>query len=251
MSTPAPLHRRSALFLDFDGTLVPIAETPDAILVPPDLAPLLARLHGLLDGALALVSGRQMEVLDRFLAPLQLPAACEHGLQGRHAQGRWLQPAPAELEALAAVCAVLARAHDGLLLERKHGSVALHYRRAPHLGRLCLAALQEALQGRPQLALLHGQCVIEIRPAGVGKEHAIAALLREPPFSGRQPVFLGDDVTDEGGFAAVQGCGGMAVKIGPGPTVAGHRLESVDAVHDWLRTACERLEAQACAETTP
>lgn len=248
MHTFAPLHRHSALFLDFDGTLVPIAETPDAIVLPPGMARLLADLHGLLDGALAIVTGRQMQALDRFLAPLQLPAACEHGMQRRDAQGRLrLQSAP-DLDTVAQACADLARSHSGLLVEPKRGSIALHYRRAPHLRTLCLETLQHALQGRPQLELLHGKCVFEAKRAGVDKGGAIAAFLAEAPFRGRTPVFAGDDATDESGFAAVQSRGGMAIKVGPGATVAAHRLEDAPAVQAWLQAERAQLAAQSWME---
>jgi trehalose 6-phosphate phosphatase len=243
----APLHRL-ALFLDFDGTLVPIAETPDAVVPPPGLARLLADLHGLLDGALAIVPGRQMQVLDRFLAPLRLPAACEHGMQRRDAGGRLLEQAPPCMETVLHACTALARAHAGLLVERKHSSIALHYRRAPHLRTLCLDTLECALQGQPRLQLLPGKCVFEIQCAGMDKGRAIAAFLREAPFAGRTPVFAGDDTTDESGFAAVLSRGGMAIKVGPGDTMAGHRLDSPRAVHDWLHALRVPMAAHLRAE---
>lgn len=251
METPPLPTCRSALFLDFDGTLVPLAETPDAIRPDPALLPLLAGLQGRLDGALAIVTGRQIEVLDHFLTPLHLPAACEHGLQRRDAAGR-LHPQPLAMpETVLQLCNALAADHPFLLVERKRSSVALHYRRAPELAALCLDTLSRALRHLPGLELLHGKCVLEVRPAGVDKGRAIAAFLREAPFAGRTPVFAGDDVTDESGFAVVQAHGGMAIKVGEGASGARHRLDSPQAVHAWLQSACIHLAAQTCAEALP
>ena len=251
METPPSPTCRSALFLDFDGTLVPLAETPDAIAPDPVLIPMLARLQGLLGGALAIVTGRQVEMLDRFLAPLHLPAACEHDLQRRDAAGRLHMQASAMPETVLQMCNALAADHPRLLVERKRSSVALHYRRAPELAALCLDMLGRALRHQPGLELLHGKCVLEVRPAGVDKGHAIAAFLREAPFAGRTPVFAGDDVTDESGFAVVQAHGGMAIKVGEGASRARHRLGSPQAVHAWLQSACMHLAAQTCAEALP
>lgn len=251
MDTPPPLHTNAALFLDFDGTLVELAETPEAIELAPTLVALLAELSDLLAGALAIVTGRQIEVLDRFLAPLRLPAACEHGVQRRDAHGRLLAQIPPGLDEALHLCESLARSHPTLLVERKRASIALHYRRAQGLQALCRQALGRVLQGRPQLELLQGKCVLEVKRAGVNKGEAIAAFLREPPFAGRTPVFAGDDSTDESGFAVVQAHAGIAIKIGSGPTLARHRLDCVPAVHAWLRATRARLAAQACAETGP
>ena len=251
METPPFPTCRSALFLDFDGTLVPLAETPDAIAPDPVLIPMPARLQGLLGGALAIVTGRQVEMLDHFLAPLHLPAACEHGLQRRDAAGRLHMQASAMPETVLQMCNALAADHPRLLVERKRSSVALHYRRAPELAALCLDMLGRALRHQPGLELLHGKCVLEVRPAGVDKGHAIAAFLREAPFAGRTPVFAGDDVTDESGFAVVQAHGGMAIKVGEGASRARHRLGSPQAVHAWLKSACMHLAAQTCAEVLP
>ena len=251
METPRLPARSSALFLDFDGTLVPLAETPDAIAPDPALIPMLARLQGLLGGALAIVTGRQVEALDHFLAPLHLPAACEHGLQRRDACGRLHPQASAMPGTVLQLCNALAAAHPRLLVEHKRSSVALHYRRAPELAALCLDTLSRALRHLPRLELLHGKCVLEVRPAGVDKGRAIAAFLREEPFAGRTPVFAGDDVTDESGFAVVQAHGGMAIKVGEGASGARHRLDSPQAVHAWLQSACMHLAAQTCAEALP
>lgn len=216
----------SALLLDFDGTLVEIAERPDAIQVPPQLIALLRDLRRMLDGALAVISGRPIVELDRFLAPLVLAAAGVHGTERRTAAGMLQTMAVHPLEEVQRAARALAAEHDGLLVEDKRGSVALHYRRAPHLERRCLDAMEQAIARSPGLTLLRGKMVVEAKPAGATKAHAIEAFLREAPFAGRAPLFVGDDLTDEVGFTAVQQAGGLGVKIGPGPTAAWQRVDS-------------------------
>jgi len=234
MQEPPRLHPGNALFLDFDGTLVDIAETPEAIEVPPALVGLLGDLHDWLDGAIAVVSGRQIDVLDRFLAPLRLCAAGEHGVQRRDPNGEMReQPAP-DLACVLDAANQLAGAHAGLLVERKHAAVALHYRLAPELEALCRDQMQRAIDGDPRFELLHGKSVFEVKPAGINKGIAIDAFMQEAPFIGRTPVFAGDDTTDESGFAVVQPAGGVAIKVGSGPSLAQHRLDSPRAVFEWL-----------------
>lgn len=231
---PAVDLQRSALFLDFDGTLAELAPQPEAVHVPDELIALLAQLSTALGGALALVSGRRLADLDAFLAPLQLPAAAEHGAECRLASGiRHSGPRP-PLSHVARVAQALADRHPGLRVERKSAAVALHYRHAPDLEALCVAALSEAVLRSPGLELLHGKCVLEAKPAGVDKGRAIAAFMAEPPFVGRQPLFAGDDTTDEAGFAWVQAAGGEGVKVGPGPSVARRRCPDPLALRDWL-----------------
>lgn len=246
MPTFHSITSRTALFLDFDGTLVPFAETPGAVQVPSLLLPLLVDLQELLDGALAIVSGRQTGVLDQLLAPLRLPLAGEHGLQRRAASGRLLeqQPWPDSGFVLQA-CNRLVSQYPALLVECKQASVALHYRRAPELETLCRETLIGALEGHPQFDLLQGNLVVEAVPAHVNKGHAIAAFMREPPFYGRVPVFVGDDITDESGFGIVQSHGGIAIKVGPGPTLARYRLASAQAVCAWLGAVRDVLVSRA------
>jgi len=227
---------KSALFLDFDGTLVDIVERPEAVSVEPGLVELLASLQRQLGGALAIVSGRPLAQIDAFLAPLALPAAGVHGTERRRADGV-LQHLPVDAidDELAAPLQALADAHPGVLLERKTGSLALHYRLAPQCEALCLAAARRIVDTTAGLALLHGKCVAEIKSALVGKGRAIDAFLAEPPFIGRHAVFAGDDTTDEAGFAAVQARGGIGIKVGEGPSLAQQRLLSPAAMRDWLR----------------
>jgi trehalose 6-phosphate phosphatase len=122
-------------------------------------------------------------------------------------------------------------------VERKRVAVALHYRQAPELESMCLAAMADAITREPSLHMLRGKMVVEVLPGGVSKGHAIQAFLREPPFAGRRAVFVGDDVTDESGFALVQRSGGIAVKVGEGDSVARHRLGSSAGVRRWLLAA--------------
>jgi len=238
---PPPLGRDAALFLDFDGTLVGLAPTPEAIEVPPALVALLTDLGDQLDGALAVVSGRQIDAIDRFLAPLRLPVAGEHGVQRRDARGSMQEQRPPDLVPILDIANELARVHEGLLVERKHAAIALHYRLAPQLEAVCRDAMSRAVDGRPQLELMHGKFVFEVKPAGINKGIAIDAFMREAPFVGRTPVFAGDDTTDESGFAVVQPRGGIAVKVGSGPSLALHRLESPLAVYEWLVRARDAL----------
>lgn len=241
MHWPLSIGRPVALFLDFDGTLAALAERPEAVRVEPGLVALLERLHGQLDGALAIVTGRPIAHIDHFLDPLRLPVAGIHGAQGRHADGRgWQLAAPALEAAETAALALLSR-HPGLRLERKTVALALHYRQAPELAGLCLAHLHEAVAASPGLELLQGKCVIEVKPAGVSKGRAIENFLAEPPFAGRVPVFAGDDVTDEAGFDTVLRRGGLALKVGEGPTRAPHRLADPAALRQALAEWSQQL----------
>lgn len=228
---------RTALFLDFDGTLADLAPEPDAVQLVSGVIPALLRLSGQLGGALAIVSGRRLADLDGFLAPLQLPLASEHGAQRRDIQGRIVSLAEPDLSELARSAAEFAARHDGLRIEIKQAAVALHYRHAPELESLCLRVMQEAADRTPGVELLCGKYVFEVKPANVSKGLAIKAFMRESPFSGRLPLFAGDDTTDEAGFAAVQSLGGEGIKVGEGATVARHRCASPDALREWLHAA--------------
>jgi len=226
-----------ALFLDFDGTLVDLADRPEAVRVPAQLVDTLGALHGYLDGALAVISGRPIDQLDAFLAPLRLPVAGVHGTERRDAMGRTSLHATHPMEGVQAAAELLAREHTALRVELKRGSVALHYRQAPELELLCLDTMRSAVEDSPGLTLLRGKMVVEAKPGGTSKGVAIDAFMHEPPFTGRQPVFMGDDITDEVGFSVVQARGGMGVKIGAGPSVAWHRLESPGALRRELAAA--------------
>jgi len=241
---PPRLPRRSALFLDVDGTLAPIAMRPQDVRLPPWVIPVLRRLQHQLAGALALVSGRPLAALDGLLRPLRLPAAGVHGVERRLADGR-VRVHSAELpQAVRQAAQALADQHAGLLLEAKPGGLALHYRAEPALGPRCLAALGEALVGIDGWELMPGHCVAEVKPRGVSKAAVVAAFMLEQAFADRVPVFVGDDTTDEGGIAAAQAAGGFGVRVGPGASGARHRLPDPDAVGRWLRASADALEGE-------
>jgi trehalose 6-phosphate phosphatase len=228
-----------ALFLDFDGTLVDLAATPDAVVVAPGLVQVLASLADRLQGRLAIVSGRPIAQIDAMLAPLKLPVAGVHGAERRDYNGQLHIATAPSLEGALVILRTLVMAHDGLLLEEKRGALALHYRLAPGLRQQCEDAMAAALAAAPGTVLLHGKMVLELKPAATNKGSAVAEFLQEAPFKGYKPVFVGDDTTDEAGIAYAQQLGGIGVKIGAGPSAAQVRLATPQALHAQLARASQ------------
>lgn len=237
--------RHAALFLDIDGTLLPIARSPMLARTNPLQIRLLRDLQRALGGALALVSGRPIGEIDRLYQPLRLPVAGQHGAEVRSAAGEvtCLASPGAGLDSIRR--RVMARYGDGneILVEDKGLSLALHYRLAPERGGEVEAFLKSQLcfPEHRGWVLQAGKMVFEVRPEGVHKGGAIATLLATAPFTGRLPIFAGDDVTDEDGFQLVNGLGGETVKVGLGPTAAKHRLPGARAVQLWLQRSLQRL----------
>jgi trehalose 6-phosphate phosphatase len=231
-----------ALFLDFDGTLVAIADRPDDVRLDPGTRDALAELNMLLNGALAIVTGREIAVVDRFLAPLRLSIAGVHGLMRRDARGRTWTSAfdeglPAAIEK--AVLPLLQK-YPGLLVERKYGALALHYRDHPELEQASIDALESVVGGIKETEIKRGKMVVEVKAVGGNKGAAVADFLKEEPFAGRRAVFAGDDVTDEDAFVFVNARDGISIKVGPGATAAAYRTSGTAEFLDWLR----RLPAQ-------
>jgi len=236
---PSLADHNLALFLDVDGTLLEIAATPDAVVVPAVLKSLLNELSIRLDGALALVSGRSLQVLDGLFSPFQFIAAGIHGCERREPSGCIRLPT-VDMEVIAAARADLSQwvsQNPGLLFEDKAYALAVHYRRVPFMEAPVRKHLTELVQrmGR-QFELQPGKFVFEIRPAGFSKRSAIEGYMRQAPFRDRVPIFLGDDLTDESGFAIVNEMRGVSIRIGDDrPTLATHHLASVDDAIQWLR----------------
>lgn len=234
-----------AFFLDVDGTLLEIADKPSAVRVDAEMLDLVAQLHRASGGAVALVSGRSLSNLEELLGMPRLPMAGQHGLERRDAAGRlWIHAAPpgAKCAIKEMLAPVLVR-HPGLLLEDKGLTLALHYRQSPHLGsyahRLMTRLAQESGGG---LELQRGKFVVEVKPAGIDKGTAVYEYLLESPFRGRPPVFIGDDLNDEHGFAEVNKLDGISIKVGGGRSCARFRLRDVTAVRSWLAGALKGSE---------
>ncbi len=227
-----------ALFLDVDGTLLEIVDAPDSVRVEGRLLSILSALSGRFGGALALVSGRPLETLDRVFAPLKLTAAGLHGLERRDQAGR-IHRAPFDRTGIAEArnaLSVFVAADRRLMIEDKGASIALHYRGAPERGPQCDRFVAD-LAGRlaSGFVLQRGKMVVEIRPRGPDKGDVVTAFCAEAPFSGRRPVFIGDDVTDEDAFRIVNRAGGHSIRVGaPEPSEASWHVASVGALRGWL-----------------
>jgi trehalose 6-phosphate phosphatase len=224
------------LFLDVDGTLLELADHPGAVFVDAQLGDLLARLRSAANGAVALVSGRTIADLDRLFNDPKLPLAGTHGCERRDACGQ-LHVAAVALEQLAPIRTALQRLaarHPGLLLEDKGAGLALHFLRARELEHELRAEVSLlAAPLVPNFTLLDGHAVIEVKPAAHSKDSAVSAFMEEAPFRGRQPIFIGDDQTDYGGFAAARRFAGLAIAVGP-RVKAEWWLPGPAAVRRWL-----------------
>jgi trehalose 6-phosphate phosphatase len=241
-----PFQPGWALFLDVDGTLLDIAARPDQVDTHKVDCALVEGLQRAAGGALALISGRSLAQLDVMFAPLTLPAAGQHGFERRDVQGkRHRHRFPADrLQPAARQIREFASRHAGLVFEDKGASVALHYRLAPQLADAAREAVVKAaclLGGMVEVQ--GGKMVWELKPAGADKGMAIEEFMREAPYAGRTPVFLGDDITDEYGFRVVNRLEGHSIKIGAGETGARWRLADPSAARAWLRQWLETCDS--------
>lgn len=226
-----------SFFLDVDGTLLAIAETPHDVRPDSGVIELLERLHRAAGGAVALISGRPIADLDRLFAPARIPAAGQHGMERRDASGQLHRHTfgAGHLDEVQRKVREIAARRPGVLIEDKGITLAVHYRQVPECGARLESELRPVVEEAGEgFCLQPGKMVFEIKPAGKDKGTAIAEFMREAPFCGRTPVFLGDDVTDEDGFSAVNAMGGQSIKVGDGPSVARWRLADVDAVRAWI-----------------
>lgn len=219
-----------ALFLDFDGTLVDIAEKPDAIAVPADLGDRLTKLGARLGGRLALISGRARGDLGAHLGATPIMIVGSHGAEfgdGDNLPANRSQP-------LDPAVASLAAQWPGLVVETKPHGLAIHYRQQPEAEAEAIAVLSGVAR-RLGLAVQMGKMVVEIGPANANKGDAVTRLMEQPPYVGAFPVFIGDDMTDEAGFAAAAAAGGFGILVGaPRPTAATFGVTGTNEVYAWL-----------------
>ncbi|WDS34620.1 trehalose-phosphatase [Pseudoxanthomonas sp.] len=233
---PPALAAQCALFLDVDGTLLEFQDDPGAVALPEGGLETVTRLSHKLGGALALVSGRPLAELDRVFAPHALPAAGMHGQQLRGAP-ETTRVVPAALAELRREATVLAHRYPGVRVEDKGGALALHWRAAPQAAAALQALASHFLPALEGYRMQAGDQVLELVPADVDKGRAVRRLLEQAPFTGRTPVFVGDDLTDEYGFETANTLGGWSVLVGRRPNShAMYALPDVTAVHTWLRS---------------
>ena len=233
-----------AFLFDVDGTLIDIAPTPQAVVVPAALRRNLGHLNTLAADAVALVSGRPLRDLDRLFAPLELTAIGGHGAEiRRHYHGgiEQLGVPPIE-ESLRQKLAQIASVSDNVLLEDKGYSIAIHYRLAPDLESSIIAAVTALCAQAPEkeFEVLHGKCVVEVKRAGIDKGTGIRTLMQHPPFRGRRPIYIGDDITDEHAFAVLPEFNGIAISVGRAIPGAAHRFDTPDEVRQWIAAICRR-----------
>lgn len=241
VSLPAPKPLRlaeTALFLDLDGTLAPIAARPQDVRPDTRRTRLLEQLTERLDGRLAVVTGRTLDDVDRILEGRIASVAAIHGLVRRDRDGRLHEPRPHPgLGEATTALRTFSTRDSGLIVEEKGPSVALHFRLARHHA-AAARALARRLAQSTGLSLQDGDMVVELRTPGATKGDAMRAFLASEPFAGAQPVFVGDDITDEHGFEEAARLGGFGVLVGaPRHTQARFRLAGVEEVMAWLEAA--------------
>lgn len=228
-----------AFFLDFDGTLVPFDKPDETVpLVDDGLRSLLTELRNRSDGALAIISGRSIEVIDDLFEPLKLAAAGEHGAEWRftpHAVREQIVPPPGLVTAHAS-CEQFANSTLGVRFERKALSMVLHFHRHPELRDAAAKAAEAGCLPDSGVRVMHARGMVEVKPVDASKGHAINRFMQAFPFARRKPVFIGDDVTDEDGFIAVNALDGVSIKVGAGNSHARYRLPDEDAVREWLES---------------
>lgn len=232
---PPEVLRAAALFLDLDGVLAPLAATPDSVLPDPRRSSVLRALAERLGGRVAIVSGRPLDEIDRIAECSVVSASGVHGLERRKADGQRVEAVPhAGVREAVAAFQAFADARPGLIVEDKTVAAGLHYRGDPRHAKEA-EALARDLADRTGLKLQPGKLVLELKTPGADKGTALTAFMGEPPFAGGVPVMVGDDLTDEYGFAAAEALGGFGVLVGPPRrTAARHGLDDVAAVLDWL-----------------
>ncbi len=237
-----PVKKNSALFLDIDGTLLDMARTPDAVVVPTELQVTLVRLHDMLEGALAFVSGRSLAAIDRLFMPLRTAAVGCHGAEVRGADGiirALCDPVPNPVRT---IFRSLAEDHPGTILEDKVYALSLHYRLAPEAKASLEAAMEKhaPVFAGENVAIQHGKSVIDARMRGIDKGVGVRALMRQASFRDRVPVFGGDDTTDMDVFHILPELGGLGFSVGRTFDGVDYEFPSPRAVREWLADLAEQ-----------
>ncbi len=230
--------KQFAILLDIDGTVLDFAPTPREVWVPPSLRETLERLYERAGGAVAFVSGRSLSDMDLIFAPLEFPAIGGHGAEFRPVVGGDTISSP--LEPLApSIKRKLAAVRDispGIILEDKVHSLAVHFRLAPQKEAAVRRAVEAICASLPPdtVEVLPGKAVVEIKQAGFNKGTAVRDLMTYPPFAGRRPVFIGDDITDELVFPVLGDFDGIGFSVGRRVEGARGCFDTPRDVRRWL-----------------
>lgn len=235
---PPKLTDNHALFFDFDGVLAEIVPKPDDAWPIEGIREELARLEQALNGAVAVVSGRMLADVSKRIAPLVLAGSGSHGNERRRADGTLEVPSDEvrqQAADIAKAVQIALNGEQGIFVEVKDWSVGTHYRAAPEKGPLGAAALNDAVVGREGWEVTSGKMIFEARPKGVSKADPVNKFMAEPPFAGRVPIFVGDDLTDEDGMKAAEAHGGFGIRVGEGESVARYRLDDPQDVLNYLK----------------
>lgn len=248
--------RRRLLLLDYDGTLVEIADRPERATPDPEVRELLARLCADPRNRVVLVSGRDRDTLDAWFGDLPVDLVAEHGAWVREASGPWqaeAQVEPGWKDKVRSVLQAYAANTPGALVEEKAASLAWHHRGVDPVlasvrGRELVATLVQ-LAGTTPVGILHGKRVIEVRDPRVGKTRAASRWLAAGPWD--FILAVGDDTTDEELFAALPE-GAHTVRAGFGPTRAGWIVDGPRGVRALLaRLASSGPESPQPSPTLP
>jgi trehalose 6-phosphate phosphatase len=232
-----PDLRKCAILLDIDGTILDLAPSPQQVWVPTELRQTLARLDALTGGAVALVSGRSLTDIDLIFSPLQLAAIGGHGAELRPiAGGESLKRAPPLGAAFRRELASISELGPGILAEDKGYSLALLYRLAPEKGEAVRDAVESvcAAAAPGTVEILPGKLVVEIKAAGINKANAVCELMNYAPFTGRNPIFIGDDTTDEPVFGVISQFGGLGFSVGRIALGVNGYFDKPESVRAWL-----------------
>ena len=238
--------KRRALFLDVDGTLLDIAPTPDQVVVPPGLVGLLERVREGLDGALAILTGRQLEEIDALLAPAKFIGAGVHGAEIRTTPGGPIARATNALpDELAQELLALAERLPGIIAEPKGPGFAVHYRQAPEKKDAVESEIRRLLArfADDELVLCPGRKLFEVIPAGLSKGSALETLAAMAPFAGRAPVMIGDDVGDAPALQAAEQLGGTGLRVSGGFFGDAADLAGPAGVIEWLEQLAKKLQS--------
>lgn len=228
--------KQDALLFDLDGTLVDIAATPDQVIVPESLRPTLVRLSQRVGGALALITGRTIESLDRTMAPLKLPAIGCHGAQFRLDPHGAIASRAAELpDSVRVLFTDIPVREPGVEMEDKGYTIVFHYRAAPERGLSLLHLVRERMKRVPDdIEMMRGKATIEIKPRAFTKGKAVRTLMTLKPFLDRRPIYAGDDTTDEDVFVVLPRMRGVGISVSRRLKGADMCAPSPQALRDWL-----------------